>query len=222
MRKTIFMALLLLGMAGAANAQVFKNVQTIVDRNGLTTLDNCPTVHPQLSVKLNDDNNKLTIYNGEEVFQVLTDEDGFATDISDGLAVHYLDANFDGYCDIFVGQGQSRTYSTLLIWDKSIKQFKRIGTLGEPSLQNFTLKSDTKSVFQGGSNSWCSYSYDMSKWVGNKLKVVESLVVVTEPKEFTANEVKYMFTLKKEPSKRLILATNHKFKLPKYWQEVIY
>ncbi len=220
MKKSSILAILLFVVA-EAYAQQFKNVQTATNKSGLITLDDCPTQHPQLSVKLNEDNDELTIFNGNEVFQVLNDEGGFATDSSNGLDVHFLDANFDGYCDIFVGKGQSRTYSTLLIWNKTSKKFERIGSLGEPSLQNFMLKPDTKNVIEGGSNSWCSYSFEMSKWKGNELKAVESLVIVTEPAQFVENGVKYTYTLKAEPSKRLIRATNHKFKLPSFWQHVI-
>ena len=39
--------------------------------------------------------------------------------------VRFVDANFDGYTDIYIGVGGSRSANELLIWDNDTRRFKR-------------------------------------------------------------------------------------------------
>ena len=107
-----------------------------------------------------------------------------------------MDANFDGFMDIFIGQGASRTYSCLLVWDNNDKKFHRIGTLGEPVLQNFMLHPSSKSVIEGGSNSWCNSSFTKSIWNGRQLVTQEELSIVTDPSQYAENGVTKKYTIK--------------------------
>ena len=131
-----------------------------------------------------------------------------------------MDANFDGYVDIFIGPGESRTYSALLIWDATAKQFKRVGSLGDPSFQNVMLYPSEQFVFEGGSNSWCCDYFTRSIWEGGKLKTMEELYIVNDPEQYGEYEVENKYTLR-DNQQKAILSTDDISKLPATWKSVL-
>lgn len=226
MKRKLFLAITLLVTASATYAQrVINNPSCARNAEGLITLEECPTEHQQLSVKLNEDRDHLTIYYNGQVMQELTSDDEFTSPLGDVGAdecpVYYLDANFDGNCDIFVGPGLSRTYSTLLLWNPQTGKFEQM-TEGEGScLQNIALDPVNKRVFDGGSSSYCEEDGEMLVWKGNKLEVVETLVIISDPTQYRANNVKYKFTVKNKKTGRLIKATNYAQNLPARWRSYV-
>ena len=190
--------------------------QVEADENGLVWLGSCPDTDPHLAVKISDDFTTATIfYDGKEI-QTVTDEDGLATD---DAPVHFLDANFDGLTDIFIGMGESRTYSTLLLWDPEKQQFVRTGTLGTPSLQGFMLHPYSKSVVEGGSNSFCEFAVTRSLWEGNKLQPQEDLIIIYGAENYAMNGVQHKFTLK-DPEGQALYSTETVEDLPELWTAI--
>lgn len=196
-----------------------KAPQIETDANGLITLEQCPTIYEGLRVELSDDITKAYIYLDDQLLQTIsdTDEEPLASD--GDKSIHFMDANFDGYVDIFIGAGQSRTYSTLLLWDPAAEQFARMGLLGEPMLQNIVLHPATKSVFEGGSASWCALYFTRSVWEGNTLKKVEEVTNVNEPEQYGEYEVNAPYTLKDAEGK-VITATDKASELPGMWKTI--
>ncbi|MBR3067197.1 MAG: hypothetical protein IKG77_05570, partial [Prevotella sp.] len=97
------------------------------DAEGLISLSQCPSIYDKMEVAVSEDNTSVSItYDGQQL-QAITDADDGLLATGDGAAIHFMDANFDGFVDIFIGPGESRTYSTLLLWDVAAKQFKRVG-----------------------------------------------------------------------------------------------
>lgn len=193
------------------------------DANGIITLDQCPTFYDGLMVALSDDLTKASIYNGNQLIQTITasEDDPFATD--GDKSVHFLDANFDGYVDIFIGAGVSRTYSSLLLWNPSTKQFVMVGAsggAGSLTFQNFMLHPESKSVFMGGSSSYCSSFFERYIWNGNDLKVVEELTIVNVPKEYKNYNVNSRFTLKDDKG-NVIVSAKKEDKLPGLWKKIV-
>ena len=189
------------------------------DANGMITLEQCPTTYEGLRVELSDDITKAFIYLDDQLLQTIsdTDEEPLATD--GDKSVHFMDANFDGYVDIFIGPGQSRTYSTLLLWDPAAEQFARMGLLGEPALQNIVLHPATKSVFDGGSASWCAIYFSRSIWEGGMLKKVEEVTNVNDPEQYGEYEVNAPYTLKDADGK-VIATTDKASELPGVWKTI--
>ena len=165
------------------------------DASGLIGLDQCPTTNDRLRVEVSEEMDSAIIYLDNELLQTITDPDGGLVAAGGEPPIFFLDANFDGFADIFIGPGESRTYSTLLVWEPSKKQFRRIGKLSEPSLQNFLLCPETKSVFEGGSDSWCSFSFSRSEWENGNLKVLENITLVNDPEQYGENHVSDKYTL---------------------------
>ena len=146
MNKKLILTLLIgLGLLTACNNNKPQNndkpepkAEVTINASDLLPLNQFPTTDELLSVEVSSDFTSATISLDGEVIQTVTDEEGLVS-IDDEATVHFLDANFDGFTDIFIGAGESRTYSTLLLWDDNTKQFVRIGELGNPDLQGFML-----------------------------------------------------------------------------------
>lgn len=190
------------------------------DANGLIGLGQCSIESNRLRVELSEDKDAAKIFLDGELLQTITDADDALVATGDDAPIFFLDANFDGLTDIFIGPGESRTYSSLLIWEPASKQFRRIGHLGEPSLQNFMLCPETKSVYEGGSNSWCSGSFTKSVWEGGTLKAVEDVIVVSDPEQYRENGVSDKYTLKSSDGKT-IKAAAESSQLPDKWMYVL-
>lgn len=190
------------------------------DASGIITLEQCPTEYEGLKVTVTDDVMKATIYQGDQQLQTIAgdDEEPLATD--GDKSVHFMDANFDGYVDIFIGAGESRTYSTLILWNPATKQFQRLGMLGEPMLQNFTLHPASKSVFEGGSASAFAYYFSRSIWENNTLKKVEELICVNDAEQYGEYDVNAPYTIKDGEGKTI--ATFKKAdELPGQWKALV-
>ena len=190
------------------------------DGEGLITLGQFPMTNKHLEVKLSEDHEKADIYYDGKLIQTVEDNEGSLVAAGGDIPVRFLDANFDGKTDIFIGPGESRTYSTLLIWDSAREEFVRIGKLGEPSLQGFILEPGTKSVYEGGSGSYCLFVMTRSVWDGGTLKVKEKLLCVSDPTQFKANEVSGKYSLRDDNDKE-IQATEILTELPRSWTHIV-
>lgn len=190
------------------------------DESGLIQLSQCPTSYDKMELTFSNDNTTVTItYDGKEI-QTLSDSEEGLVATGDNVPVHFMDANFDGYVDIFIGQGKSRTYSSLLVWDEPSKQFKRIGVLGDPSYQNIMLYPSKKYVFEGGSNSWCNESFTRSIWEDGNLKRVEELCIVSAAEQYGEYQVTNKYTLR-DGQQEDILSTDDMSTLPSPWGSVL-
>ena len=194
------------------------NIET--DASGIITLAQCPTECEGLKVEVSDDITKASVYLDDQLLQTFSsgEDEPLATD--GDKSVHFLDANFDGYADIFIGAGESRTYSSLFVWNPSAEQFVRIGELGSPDYQNIALHPATKSVFEGGSASWCANFFSRSIWENNHLKTVENLTFVSDDEQYGDYKVNSAFTLKDSDGK-VIFTSNKASELPGQWKDLV-
>lgn len=206
-----------LGLSAACNNT---NTQQKPEETKLVSLKTFPTTDAHLSVSVSEDRSQAVISRDGQVIQTFTDEAEGLVSIGDDVPVRFLDANFDGFTDIFIGEGESRTYSTLLVWNDKQKQFERIGSLGSPSLQGFMLDTGSKSVVEGGSNSYCEFYITRSFWENGKLIMKEQLTIITDPNEYIINGVKNKFTLR-DAKEQGLCSTETSDALPKVWQEIV-
>lgn len=220
--KTLFKRLLPVLMVVAAlsfNAQAKK----IVDANGYYNVMNAPQTNTKFKAKSteNKDGSFTTkIYKGNKLLQT------FKHEATSG-EVRFIDMNFDGYVDLFVGPASSRTYNTIYLYNKKTGKF--VPTQEEASLNGFFLVNEKKKHFVSmGSNGANSTFYQLYTWKGNKLEVSQSLMEFSddeydEPNGFTT---KYTLIKGNDFYSRasigcLIMATNKLSKLPKEWQKII-
>lgn len=196
-----------------------KAPQIAADMAGLIRLQDCPKSYKSLSVTVSDDYTEAKIFSDGELMQTISDPDGGLVATGDDTPVAYMDANFDGYVDIFIGPGESRTYSTLLLWDPDSQQFRRVGTLGDPAFQNIMLHPSGKSLYEGGSMSAFGDYFCRYVWENGELKVVEELTIVYDPEQFGEYEVENVYTLK-DANKQTVLSTDDAVRLPGVWKDV--
>lgn len=188
-------------------------------------LNDCPQTDSQLRVELSrkDDLQKAVIYRDGKIIQTFNDE--LFTDWYDQAPesfIHYVDANFDGLTDIFLGPGHSRTYSSLLIWNPKTEKFERYGSLGEPSLQNPIFAPAEKAIYTSGSNSAWEYIFTKDVWKDVRLQTVQTVTYYDNPREYESmngtSVKKYNLYGANE---KLIKATEDIKQLPSDWQAII-
>lgn len=188
--------------------------QVEANEAGFIYLDQFPQTDPHLTVKVSEDFTSATIcYDGKEI-QTIDDEFGLA---SDEAPVHFLDANFDGMTDIYIGLGYSRTLNSLLVWDEFEQQFQ---TVQGSSLQNPMLYPKTKSFFDGGSSSYCETDITRNEWMGSKIVMKENLAIILDPEQYGELGVERRYTIKDDDDK-VLYSSDELEALPEIWQAVI-
>lgn len=189
--------------------------QVNVDKEtGLIFLDEFMMSDPHLTVKVSEDFTTATIsYDGKEI-QTVVDEFELA---SEEATVHFLDANFDGLTDIYIGTGMPRTANSLLVWNEKEQKFTSVEG---SSLQGFTIDHANKCVVQGGSNSAAEFIVTRDLWEGNKLNTIEHLSVISNPEEYADYNVEHMFTLRSSDG-NVLCSTETIDGLPEIWQRYI-
>ena len=168
---------------------------------------------PHLTVNVSEDFTTATIYRDGKEFQTINEEFGLA---SDEALVRFLDANFDGHTDIYIGPGMSRTSNSLLVWNDKEQQF--VNVQSGTALQNPVLDPATKSFVDGGSNSASEFIICRSTFDGDNLIMQEMLTIITPPEEYENNNVEHRFTLKDKDDK-VLCSTETREDLPKNWQK---
>ena len=188
--------------------------------DGLITLDMCPTSYKHLRVEVSKDHSTAQIFSNNELLQTISnDENPLVAGGAENDEIHFVDANFDGMTDIIIGPCESRTYSTLLLWNDKARQFQRVGTLGEPSLQGFMIHVPSQSVIEGGSSSWCAFNVTRSQWNGTQLKHVEELIIITDSEQFGEYGVSATYTISDANHKVLYSHDDAKL-LPTVWMDI--
>ena len=189
--------------------------QVEANMDGLIYLEDCPMSNPRLAVTVSEDFTTAKImYDGKEIQTVKDEEYELA---SDAAPIHFLDANFDGFTDIFIGTGQSRTANTLLVWNDKTQKFESVDG---SALQGVMLEPETKSFVMGGSNSASEFYVTRSLWNGNKLDVREQLSIVTNPEEYANNNVEHMYTVKSSDD-NVLCSSETIDGLPEIWQNYV-
>lgn len=187
--------------------------QVAANESGFIFLEDFPETDPHLTVKVSEDFTTATIsYDGKEIQTVTSDELA-----SDTALVRFLDANFDGLTDIYIGPGVPRTANSLLVWNENEQKFVSIeGT----SLQNAMLEPETKSFIEGGSNSAVEYYISRSLFNGDKMEMQEQLSVIMAPEEYANNNVEHKYTLS-DPEGKVLCSTETADGLPEIWQKIV-
>lgn len=229
MKSIIKLTLISLAVIAATfciNARVVGFYQPVkygpYDKNGYASVLNAPTTHRTLKTQStqNEDGSYTTnIYSGEAIVQSLKHE-------ATSGEVRFIDMNFDGFVDLFVGPATARNYSTIYLNDN---KGKFVPTQQEANLNGYFLVNDKKKHFVSmSSNGASSTFYEKFIWNGNKLEVSESLMVFSDPSEYTDYGVTTKYTLIKgndyySPASVgcVKMRTNKLSKLPKEWKKII-
>lgn len=226
-KKVLFFILLFL--FSFSSLSVSAKVKAAKKQQSLIEIGDMPSKDKTLKVILNEnDGGEVTakIYKNGTFLQKVTNL-YVSPMVSDAI---FVDANFDGNTDIYIGVGESRTANELLIWDNDIRRFIKV----EEGWQNFTIDPSTKSVYTGGSTSFCTFDFHRYTWKKNKLCLEENVYIFNPvDSSFDIDEddesaevlsrpgvVLARYTLK-DKNDKLIIATNELSLLPGKWPDVL-
>lgn len=193
------------------------------DKNGYFNVLNAPRTNSTFSAQSeeNSDGSFTTkIYKGKKLLQT------FKHDATSG-EVRFIDLNFDGYEDLFIGPATSRNYSIFYLFDKRKGSF--VPTMQDASINGYFLVNNNKKVFVSlTSNGASSTFYKTFSWKGNKFVVNETLMVFSDPSEYANYDVTTKYTLIKGDDYYgpgsvgcVKMRTNNLKELPNQWQKII-
>lgn len=168
-----------------------------LDEDGLFTVENCPTTHDVLEVKLHEGEyciDKVEIYaNGMLMQSVpISEEDAITRQV-----VHFLDANFDGNVDILIGPGCNREYSNLIMWDNEENKFVRASNDGFTVFNgSFFYDPERMVVYRMTSSSAFETTWTLMVWQGTDLQSEETFLQVFEPSYYDFYHVTNRYTVR--------------------------
>ncbi len=194
-----------------------------VDPNGYYNLLDAPQTSAKFKAKStqNGDGTFTTkIYKGKKLVQTIKHE-------ATSGEVRFVDMNYDGSVDLFVGPASPRTYSTIFLYNKKTGKF--VPTEPQPSLNGHFLVNDSKKLFVSmGSDGASSALYQKFTFNGNRLTTTQSLMVFYDPSVYADYDVTTKYTLIKGDDYYgpgsvgcVIVRTNTPSELPKEWQQII-
>ena len=191
-----------------------------VDQYGLFTVADCPTTHPVLEVKLHEGEyciDRADIYADGMLMQSvpINEDDAVTLNI-----VHFLDANFDGNVDIFIGPGSNREYSIFIVWDETEKRFAH-GTNDGFTVFNgdFYFNAGGKAVYRMTSSSAFETTYTKMIWRGTDLQSEEVFLQVFEPSYYDFHHVTHRYTVRGYYSGDDVISTDDPTLIPEPWNK---
>ena len=146
--------------------------------------------------------------------------------VFDKSILFFVDANYDGETDIFIGSGEDRTSNTILLWNSKNNLFERYGNSNSHSFQNAIFSPSEKAIYESGSNSAFDGWYTKSVWEHGILEETEHIVEISDIKEldeynkYSDFKVSKKYTLLDKNKNILIEADSFK-DLPNNWETVI-
>lgn len=199
--------------------------QITVEADGFIMLDQCPTQYSTIRIALEGDGCilKAKVYKNDMLLQILEGEDEYDTlatdivDINDPKNVHFVDINFDGYVDIFIGPSMSRTKSSVFLWNPTSGSFQQAAK--DEMLQNIILEPSTKSLYEGGDGSWCYSGFSRYKWYSYSIEELETLEVVSDASQYEDYNVTHEYTVKTKEGE-IVSETDNISELPEKWRAV--
>lgn len=195
------------------------------------TLDECPTSYGKYSAKPVIKDYALVkveiFFNGSLMQEIYppADETSLVMPVYEETAdklIHFPDANNDGYRDIFVGYGGSRTNNALFLFNPKVNKFVRCKSAD--GLQGVVFCPQEGAVYNGGSNSAWEYSITRYEWKGMVLNETAELNITNNIDDYNKNAMgsyhkTYPYVLMQRNGK--IKRARKVTELPIKWQRII-
>ena len=204
------------------NDSEMKAPQVTADADGFIMLEQCPTQYSTIRIALEGEGciMKAKVYKNDMLLQILEGEDendelaSDIVDINDPKNVHFMDINFDGYVDIFIGTSVSRTKNSVFLWNPTSESFQRAAK--DEMLQNIILEPSSKTLYEGGSGSWCYRGLSKYKWNNYSIEEFETLEIVSDASQYEDYDVTHEFTVKTKEGE-IVSETDNVSELPEKW-----
>ena len=194
-----------------------------LDGEGMFSIDDCPTQYEGLEIVKHKGEYHLSsidILRDGKLLRTFsfTDDDYVTRD-----EVHFLDANFDGYVDIFLGPGCDREYSALFLWNPEQSNFVRGYQDGSPMLNgNYQFHPASQKVYFTGSGSFSSNHAVRLSWQNYNLQSEESLMSEMLKSRLDENQPAKYVVRKGGFSGKIIFSTDDPNQIPARWKKWVY
>jgi len=201
-----------------------------LDGEGMFSIDDCPTTYEGLEIVKHTGEYSLSsidvMLDGKQLCSFAFRNDDIDLDNNDyvtGDQVHFLDANFDGYVDIFLGPGSDREYSALFLWDPERSTFVRARQDGDPQFNgNYQFHPASQKVYFTGSGSFSSNHAVRLSWQNYDLRSEETLTSEML-KSCLDDEQPAKYVVRKGGfSGKIIFSTDDPNKIPSQWKKWAY
>lgn len=231
----LFVAILSVTLFACKNSKNATGAE-VEEQEGIIALKECPQKVDGLSVELSQNEEfvqTIKITKDGKLLQELkgNGEDAFYEGIPavfKNSMVYYVDANYDGYLDIYIGTGDDRTCNTLLLWNPDKDIFERYGKLGEPSLTVPYFSPSEKAIYESGSGGFFDYGYSKLIWKDGTLVNQENLYEILFREGFDFDSYNEANDAKRSTKYALldsndkpIVETNEINELPNKWAEMV-
>ena len=189
---------------------------------GFFSIDDCPTTYEGLEIVKHEGEyglSSIDIMRGGQLLRTFRFTDDRNIDRDD---IHFLDANFDGYVDIFLGPGCDREYSALFLWNPEQSNFVRGYEDGNPILNgNYKFHPASQKVYFTGSGSFSSNHAVRLSWQNYNLQSEEALTSEMLNSRLDENQpAKYV--VRKGISGKIIFSTDDPNQIPAQWKKWAY
>ena len=190
---------------------------------GFFSIDDCPTSYEGLEVVKHEGEYGLTsidIMRGGQLLRTFHFTDDRHISLDD---IHFLDANFDGYVDFFVGPAADRNYSALFLWDPEQSNFVRGYEDGDPIFNgDYVFHPASQKVYFTGSGSFSSNHAVRLSWHNYDLRSEESLTSEMLKSRLDENQPAKYVVRKGGWSGNIIFSTDDPNKIPAQWKKWAY
>lgn len=145
--------------------------------------------------------------------------------------IHFIDANFDGYTDIYIGEGEFKSVNSLFLWNSNKGLFERYE---QCVFQCPIFSPSEKAIYSYGGNAYVS-EYFKDVWKDGELETQEivSFFSNNETIDIESYYAEYGERRRKEygfyecvingdvENRRLIMETDNTNELPNNWPELM-
>ena len=200
-----------------------------IGRNGVYSVDDCPTSYDGLDVQLKKSEGTVkaaNIYRDGELIQTLNLSSGDGINYYDGASlVHFLDANFDGNVDMIIGMGEARNYSGLFLWNPETKQFDRATDNDNKSINaDLFFAPKEKAVYASYSEGGGMSQMAKMEWDGKNMKVIEWFLQMESWRysDFGELNISHHYNVVNRNKNRIIFSTDDPNAVPAQWKKWVY
>ena len=194
-----------------------------LDGEGMFSIEDCPTEYEGLEIVKHKGEGVLSSIDIMAGDQLLRSFSFTGDEVVSRDDIHFLDANFDGFVDFFVGTASDREYSALFLWDPEQANFVRGYEDGSPIFNgNYQFYPAAQKVYFTGSCSFSSNHAVRLSWKNYNLQSEESLTSEMLKSRLDENQPAKYVVRKGGITGKILFSNDDPDKIPTQWKKWAY
>lgn len=177
--RWILLAILLIGLIVCG--VLFLTNGSNTTNNEFLFLSDCPEETNGLSATFEESEDvlKISIYKDGKLLQIIENEPIYTQSIC------FVDANFDGDLDIYLGSGMDRDVNTLYLWNSNNNKFGEVNS--GPYLSSPIFSPLEKAIYTNGTDGENEIWNRKSMWVNGDLVETEKMIEIRDLDKYNKN-----------------------------------